>query len=290
MIRRNSVSGAGLMLVASLANAIDLQPGDLAPNPAGMSLVQFAYGELERNDLYSKGARISTAPRIESQIYQLRFIHYTALAAMPAVFYVQQPWGNMHASGLPGGQQKANGYADTTFLLGVWPYSNRETNTHLAIGAYYYAATGTYTHTQSVNLGENRDKTALQAGFQTRLFDRMDWMLAFDATHFGTNEAHGTSKMRLTQKPLYTLQTGVNYALSPKSEVGLSVFHTYGGETALNGAARHDPTRLNRFLLTGTYRLPEYRSVLNLNYGRDLDTLNGTLETKRLVLRLTRAL
>lgn len=290
MILKISLAGTCLALAANQALAIDLQPGDLLPQSAGASLIQFAYGELERSDFYSKGVRVSTAPRIDSQIYQLRFIHYIELANMPAVFYVQQPWGDMHASGLSGGPQKANGYSDTTFLFGVWPYSNRETNTHLAIGVYYFAPTGSYTNMQSVNLGENRGRTALQTGFQTRFFDRIDWMLAADTTHFGDNDAYGTSNMRLAQKPLYTVQTGINYLVSPVSEVGITLFHTYGGETALNGVSRNDQTRTNRFMLTGTYRLPTYRSILTLHYGRDLDTFNGTLESKRIVFRLTRAL
>lgn len=282
---------AATILVASvkIAHAIDLQPGDLVPMPSGTSLVQFAYGDLERNDLYSNGNKVSNAPKVATQLYQLRFIHYTSLVDIPIVFYVQQPWGNMQSSGLSGGAQNASGYSDTTLLLGTWPYANKETNTYLGMGAYYQAVTGSYNNRKSINLGENRDRAALQVGFQTRFFDRLDWMVAADVTRFGTNEAYGASNMSLTQNRLYTMQTGINYILSPESALGLTLFHTYGGETSLNGVSRHDETRLNRFMVTGTYRLPQYKSVVNLHYGRDLDTLNGTLETKRLIFRITKA-
>lgn len=289
----NSIRLSCASLLATLsgvsAHAIEIQLGDMIPRAPGVSFLQYTYGDLERHDQYKNGNRVSRAPHIQAQLSQLRYVRYTEVADMPVVLALQQPWGSIHATGITGGKLDTSGSADTILLAGIWPYSNKETNTHVVVAAYYSPPTGTYNNRQSLSLGENRHKAALQLGYQTRLFEKLDWMIAMDGTRYGANDEFGTTNAKLTQQQLYSVQTGFNYLFNNVSAIGLSLFHTYGGETAVNGVGRKDPTRTNRYLFSGTYRLPEYKSALNINFGRDLNTLNGTLETKRLSVRLTKS-
>jgi hypothetical protein len=278
------------LMLGTTAEAIDLQPGDTVPLADGTNVVQLSYVDLHKRDLYSNGNRISTVPSVATTLYQARFVHYFSVAGMPMIAGVQQPWGEMHSHGLPGGNQHVNGYADTVMLLGLWPYVNRDSGTYLAVGAYYYPKDGSYSRTQNVNLGENRSKSALQTAFQTRVAKGLDLTLAADVTRNGDNSAFGITSATMSQANLYTLQSALNYALTSRAAAGITLLQTYGGETSVNGSARHDRARTNRFVFTTTYALPEYRSVLTLNYGRDLDVENGLLESRRLIFRFTRAL
>jgi hypothetical protein len=279
-----------LMLAMSPAKAIDLQPGDTVPQADGTNLIQLSYVHMQRRDLYSNGNRVSTAPRIDTTLYQARFVHYFSIADVPMIAGMQQPWGEIHSQGLAGGKQNVNGYADTALLLGLWPYSNRDSGTHWAIGAYYYPKDGSYSKTQNVNLGENRHKVALQSAFQTRIAKGLDLTLAADVTRNGDNNEYGATSATLAQANLYTLQSALNYSVTQRATAGITLLQTYGGETAVNGISRHDPMRTNRFVFTSTYALPEYRSLLTLNYGRDLSVENGTQENRRLIFRFTRAI
>lgn len=278
-----------LGMFAGQVGAIDLLPGEVVPKPAGMQLVQLIYSDVERKGFYSNGSNTLPAAQVQSEVFQLRYAYAFEVGQHPAVAYVQQPWGQFSSSGLPGGSHAARGMADTIFLLALWPYVDREAGRYLAVAGYYFADNGQYDNRKNVNLGENRHKTALQIAYQARLARDLDWVLAGDVIRFGTNPAFGSTSATLTQATLWTAQTSLNYRLTPVKAVGLSLFRTMGGETSLNGTARNDGTRQNRWLLTGTYQMPTRKQALHLQYGRDFDTENGLLETRRVTLRFTQA-
>lgn len=283
------VSMVALSALPTVVAAIDLQPGEVEPQPAGTQMLQFVYGDVERKGAYSNGRLTNPAAKVQADLYQMRYVRYFELGDMPASVFVQQPWGTLHVEGLGATKQRLNGHGDTVFLLAAWPYVDRERKTYFAVGGYLFANNGSYDSRNSVNHGENRQRTALQAAYQTRVASELDWAIAVDVLGYGENSAYGTSNARLRQDYLYTLQSNLKYRLDSNMSIGMALFHTFGGETMLNGVSRNDAQRTDRYLLTGAYALPALRSVVQLQYGRDLAVQNGLRETHRMALRVSHA-
>lgn len=288
--QKKRVSILTLSVLPATAVAIDLQPGDLEPQAAGTQLLQFLYGDLERKGSYSNGRSSNAAAKTQTELYQLRYVRYFELGAMPASFYVQQPWGTIHVEGLGSPATQLGGHGDTAFLVAAWPHVDRERQTYVAMGAYYFSDNGSYDSRNPVNHGENRQRAALQVAYQARVAHELDWALAADVVAYGGNPAYGSSNGSLHQAQLYTVQSSLKYRLNPRVSLGLSLFHTFGGETSLNGTPRNDVQRTDRYLLTAAYALPALKSVAQVQYGRDLDVQTGLRETRRLLLRFTRSL
>lgn len=275
-----------LSLQAKNAFAIDLQPGEIrAPKP-DVNFVMTTYIESVRGDRYVHGNKVAGDPEINAAQLLVRLGHSFEIADHPALFYVQVPVGYVHPQGSLSKQEGDSGVGDTTFLLVAWPYANHETQTYFGVGAYLSVPTGSYDHKRLFNVGENRYRTALQAGYQAPLIgSSLHWMAAIDAVRSGDNTEFGRTNANLEQKVLYTEQVGVRYDLSSTYSLGATYFHTSGGETSINGVSRDDTTQLHRYQLSGIANFTFGR--VTLQYGADMKTDNGYIEDRRCVLRYT---
>ena len=92
--------------------------------------------------------------------------------------------------------------------------------------------TGDYDRHCSFNMGENRWRSALQAGFQTQITQQMSWMAALDGVFYQDNDASFSvsphQKNKLAQDNLYTLQTGLKYDFNCQYSVAATHFYTVG--------------------------------------------------------------
>ena len=267
-----------------LANAIDLQPGDLVAPKPDMVLSQFSYLQAKTGGFYQQGNLATTRPRVDSSQFIVRLGRSFEVSGYPAFFYAQTPMGYIHSDKSSIFNSDA-GIGDATFLLALWPYADRETSTYFALGAYLTIPTGNYDANQRINVGENRYKTALQAGYQTPLTTSLNWFAAFDTLWYGdNNNYYGHTKRQ--QAALYTAQTGLQYTIAYRYKLGLSYFYSYGGEDDVNGQNMGNTTNLQRYQLTATAAYDFGR--LTLQYGGDIRTENNYFEDQRLILRYTR--
>jgi hypothetical protein len=282
-----------LILLAQKAYAIDLQPGEArAPKP-NINLVQYSYILSERGDQYQNGEKQNTRTSIQSSSLVVRLGRSFEFGQMPAFFYIQTPMGNIQADGFPqlnGLKTDGDtGVGDTSFAFALWPYNHHETGTYFGVGAYLTIPTGDYDRRRSFNMGENRLRTALQAGFQTQITDKTSWMLALDGVFYQDNDesfsVNPQQKNTLAQDNLYTLQTNLKYDFNPQYSVAAAYFYTVGGRTEVNGIDQHNLTQLHRYQISaqGNYSFGR----LLLQYGSDLKAENGFFEDKRLILRYT---
>lgn len=285
MIAHHLVVALGLLLMTRLALAIDLQPGEMVARKAGTNIVQTAYFDLERDELYAQGERVPGDFRVDTQELQLRYVHYFAVEQTPAIFYVQLPVGERKPGGLLENAGGDSGAGDPVFLLGFWPYANHETRTYLIAGAYFSPPTGSYDNHNRYNMGENRYRGALQVAYQAPLYGPLEWMGALDTIWHGANDEFGINNARREQKSFNSGQLGLNYRLSDALSVAANYIHSWGAQTSIDGQAQDDRMSVDRYLLTGVWRFLEWKSQLMLQYGRDLETENGLRETKRLILR-----
>ena len=266
------------------ASAIDLQPGEIRAPLAGRSLVQFSTVYSQRSDYYVNSHKISGRPEYQALQYQLRLAHAFEIDEQPSIVYAQLPITNVQPQG--SSISGDSGVGDTTFAFAYWPYANRETQTYFGIAAYLIAPTGSYSDRRIFNVGENRYRGALQLGVQTPITDSLTWMAALDTVWSGKNNDCGLACLNhqtLEQKPLYTLQSGLSYAINPTFSLATAYFYSVGGETSWDGINKNNLTQLQRYQVSGIANFSFGRILLQ--YGGDLDTRNGYLEDSRWIVR-----
>ena len=278
--------------------AIDLQPNDIVAPLPGKSHVMVSYVNSESGTYYTNGSQSSRAflksPDISTQTAIMRLSTSYSLSDLPAISYIQLPYGSIKPSGsltlFPGNTAADTGIGDLTFATAIWPYSNRETRKYFGVAGYFTAPTGSYNSQRMANMGENRYKSDIQMGYQQPIIGNLDGMFAIDTMWFGGNSSCSTSCFRtapttLNQKPLTTTQLGPIYKINQTYTLGASYFYVAGGATTIGNAYQNNVVNTQRFLLSGLAYYPFGR--ISLQYGRDMEIKNGFVETRRLAVRFT---
>ena len=281
--------------------AIDLQPNDIVAPLPGKSHVMVSYVNSESGTYYKNGSPPSAAalaflksPDISTQTAIMRLSTSYTLSELPAISYVQLPYGSIKPSGsltlFPGNTAADTGIGDLTFATAIWPYSNRETRKYFGVAGYFTVPTGSYNSQRMANMSENRYKSDIQMGYQQPLIGNLDGMVAVDTMWFGGNSSCSTSCFRststtLNQKPLTTTQLGPIYKINQTYTLGASYFYVAGGATTIGNTYQNNVVNTQRFLLSGLAYYPFGR--ISLQYGRDMEIKNGFIETRRLAVRFT---
>ena len=275
----------------ALAWAIDLQPNDIVAPLPNKNYLTLSYLNAENSTLYRNGTASPGNPVIDTQLALLRGTRSYSIGALPAVSYLQLPYGTIKPGGSLANYSSDTGIGDLSFATAIWPYANRATRTYLGIAGYLISPTGSYSSQRAFNLGENRFRTDLQIGFQTPITKSVDGMIAVDTMWFGGNSQCAATcgldrNGSLTQKPLTTTQLGPIYRINEIFTVGASYFYVAGGAVSINNNYQNYVVNTQRFLLSGQAHTPIGR--FSLQYGRDMEIKNGYAQTRLLILRLAK--
>jgi len=272
--------------------AIDLQPNDIVAPLPDKTHVMLSYYDTENGTYYKNGSVVSSkpysSPVINTQNAILRVARSYTAGDLPAISYIQLPYGNVSGAGSLSNLPASTGTGDASLVTAIWPYANRETRTYFAIGGYLTFPTGSYASTQALNMGSNRYSSDLQMGFQTPIAEKLDGMLAVDTMWFGGNSQCGAAcgsitNLPLNQKPLTTTQIGPIYKINEIFTVGASYFYVAGGATSINNNYQNNVVNTQRFLLSGL----AYTDIgrFSLQYGRDMGIENGFIQTRVFAFR-----
>lgn len=276
------------------AFAIDLQPNDIVAPLPGKNHVMISYVNIENSTFYKNGSAVSTkpfgSPDIATQSAIARISTSYAVQDLPAISYIQIPYGTIKPEGSLASYAASTGIGDLTFATAIWPYSDREKKKYFGIAGYLTAPTGGYNSQQAFNVGENRYKSDIQMGYQQPIIESLDGMIAVDTMWFGGNgqcaaACFSASNTSLNQKPLTTTQLGPIYKINQTYTLGASYFYVAGGATTIGSAYQSNVINTQRFLLSALAHYPFGR--ISLQYGRDMEIKNGFIETRRLALRFT---
>ena len=286
------IRAAILLLILTrtvLSWAIDLQPNDIVAPLPNKNYVTVSYLNTENNTLYRNGSAALSSPIIDTQSAIFRGTRTYDLGNLPAVSFIQLPYGSIQPGGSLASQAGNTGVGDLTIATAIWPYHNRVTRTYLGLAGYLISPTGSYSSQRAFNVGENRFRTDLQMGFQTPITSNVDGMIAVDTMWFGGNSecaaACGlTTNGSLTQKPLTTTQLGPIYRINQILTVAASYFYVAGGATSINNNYQNNVANTQRFLLSGQAHTPIGR--ISLQYGRDTEIKNGFVQTRLLAVRV----
>lgn len=282
-----------LVLLSSKVTAIDLQPNDIVAPAPGRTAVTISYVNAQNNNLYVNNVPTGTSPNLESNLGLFRLGHTYTIGSLPAVSYVQTGGGTLSPDGSLSAFPASQGMTDTTIATAIWPYANHTTRTYFGVAAYLSLPTGEYSNTKAFNLGSNRYSQALQVGYQRPITQSIDAAFAFDTVWYGANSQCAAAcnlsatNLQLTQKPLYSTQIGPIYRINQTYTVAATYVYVTGGETAFNGVERNNTVVTQRYFVSGVAHTSIGRFMLQ--YGNDLATMNGFMESRRLVLRFTKA-
>ena len=274
------------------ALAIDLQPGDIVAPPPNVTVATLSYVNSQNNDLFQNGVNTGRDPKLESNSVFLRLTHTYTIGSLPAVSFVQTGTGGLSTDGSLAAFPGSRGMTDSSIVTAIWPYSNHATRTYLGLAAYLFLPTGEYSNAKAFNLGSNRYAQALQIGYQRPVTKNIDAAVAVDSTWFGANSACATAclsnqNLQLTQKPLYTAQAGPIYRINKTYTVGATYVYVAGGETAWNGVERNNTLVTQRYFLSGVAHTSVGR--FTVQYGNDITTMNGFMESNRFIVRYAKA-
>jgi hypothetical protein len=278
--------------------AIDLQPNDIVAPLPDKNHAMISYLNSDNSTFYKNGTVLRSTPAtkqfaspdIGSQSSILRLTRSYTVQDLPAVSYVQLPYGTIKPAGSLAIYPADTGIGDLSLATAIWPYHDREKRRYLGIAAYLTAPTGSYNSQRPFNMGENRYKTDLQMGYQQPIVGNLDEMIAVDTMWFGGNSQCAAACLSLantslTQKPLTTTQLGPIYKINQHYTVGASYFYVAGGATTIGNTYQNNVVNTQRFLLSALAYYPFGR--ISLQYGRDVEIKNGFVETRRLAIRYT---
>ncbi len=274
------------------ALAIDLQPGDIVAPPPNITAATLSYINSQNNNLFKNGVNTGADPKLESNAVYFRLTHTYTIGSLPAVTYLQTGTGTLSTDGSLAAFPGSKGMTDSGIVTAIWPYANHATRTYLGVAGYLYLPTGEYSNAKPFNLGSNRYAQALQVGYQRPVTKNIDAAVAVDSTWFGANSACATAclsnqNLQLTQKPLYTAQAGPIYKINQTYTVGATYVYVTGGETAWNGVERNNTLVTQRYYFSGVAHTRIGR--FTVQYGNDITTMNGFMESNRLAVRYAKA-
>jgi hypothetical protein len=272
--------------------AIDLQPGDIVAPPPNITVVTISYVNSQNNDLFRNSVNTGADPKLESNSVFFRLTHTYTIGSLPAVSFVQTGTGALSTDGSLAAFPGSRGMTDSSIVTAIWPYSNHATRTYLGLAAYLFLPTGEYSNAKAFNVGSNRYSQALQIGYQRPITNNIDAAVAVDSTWFGANSACAAAclsnqNLQLTQKPLYTAQAGPIYKINQTYTVGATYVYVTGGETAWNGVERNNTLVTQRYFVSGVAHTRVGR--FTVQYGNDIATMNGFMESNRFIVRYAKA-
>lgn len=280
------------MLISNHVLAIDLQPNDIVAPIPGRTAVTVSYVNSQNNNFYLNGLAINGTPNLETNVAMFRLGHTYSIGSLPAVSYVQTGAGTLSPGGSISAYPGSQGMTDTTIATAIWPYANQATRTYLGLAAYLLLPTGEYSSAKPLNLGSNRYSQALQIGYQQPVTKNIDGAVAFDTVWYGANSqcaasCLSTTNVQFTQKPLYTGQVGPIYRINSTYTIAATYVYSSGAETAFNGVERNNTTVTQRYFVSGVAHTSIGR--LMVQYGNDIATMNGFMESRRFIVRYTKA-
>ena len=275
-------------LVGGSAAALDLGPLDGIAPPAGVTGVSIELAERTvEGALELQGTALPT--RIERQSVNLRFGHGFEIGGMPAYGYGELPMVDFSVDSTATDLvdvEAGSGVGDLALALAVWPYADPEAGRFLGVAGYLIAPTGEYDADKTVgvnlNPGNNRFAGIIQAGFQQRLTDQLEWNIAADVMVFEDNDEFIGDRVEMTMtggapalvpqspatlevEPYISYQTSLAWRLHPAVTLATSYYIDRGAEFRIDGDDWSDSVNRERYGLWGLFTLgPGTR--LNVSY------------------------
>ncbi|AIO73013.1 transporter [Burkholderia multivorans] len=272
------------LMAAAPAHAIDVDAGDYTALPPGTNVGLLYYQHAERDKIYARGNRVADG-NLDSDVGILRYVHFMSIGGFTVDPQILLPFGSLRGTDNLSALGSGSGVADPILAASVWLVNDPQKKRYFGITPFIYIPVGSYDKNKALNLGENRWKFALQAGYITPLTDKITLDLIGDVTVFGNNNKFGPGEGTLKQDALVQTQAWLRYNITPTFDVRAGFSYAFGGKTKVNGVAQDDNTNTSKFSFGFAWFPAPTLQVLG-TYGRDISVRNGPMESNRFNLRV----
>jgi hypothetical protein len=279
-----SIALALCLQVPILCYALDVDPGDYTPLPDGTKLGLLYLQHAERNDLYVDNDKVSSKSKLDSDIAIFRAVSYQDFAGLLTNIQLLLPFGHLSAGGDIGALGSETGMGDPILANAIWLDQDPSTQRAFGLTQYLFLPLGDYSKNNDLNIGENRWKYVLQAGYTQGITDKIILDLVADVTFFGENDSYTSRDLTLKQDNQYQAQGYLRYMLSEKLSAHIGYSRSWGGETEVEGVSQKDEGNQQKVMLGGSYFITPKTQIL-ATFGRDVSVDNGFKEDSRLNLR-----
>lgn len=265
----------------------DFFPTDYVALPdGGMNVAVYAATQ-SLNGKWNNGVRTSPLGEIDTRLLAIRASRHFSVGdqgqytiAPVVVLSTADSRADTEHPVLIGKQ--ASGFGDLKLGVAFWPYVDRVNREYFLTAAFVSLPTGDYDKSQILNIGENRIKTILSAGWMKTLGERWVVDLASEVAFFGDNKSY-LSAYTLSQDTAYAVTGTARYKLTPSLHWYSSAQLNRGGATQFNGNVTGAPE--NTRLALGALLFTSDTTQLQLRYAQDVAISNGYRTTNEVVLR-----
>lgn len=277
-------------LFSAPAHALDNDADDYSAGalPEGTNLALLYYQYANRDKVRANGNTVSSGD-LRSDVGILRLVRFVKFGPYIADPQILLPFGRLEGSGALASLGSANGLGDAILTATIWLVNKPAEGTFFGVTPAVYVPIGRYDRNRALNLGENRWKYMLQAGYVTALGDpKLSMQLSGDVTAFGSNDDYGVASQTLKQRPLLELQAWLRYQATPDVDLRIGTAHFNGGRTEVDGVANNDRVRTTNMKFGVSWNFAPSWNIVAL-YGQDVTVKNGLQEANRFNLRLLKA-
>jgi hypothetical protein len=283
MLEKFAWSGRGLLPLAlftllgfissrNSALAVELEPGDYTPLPAGSNVL--AFYDIFANDTSYRGdggPTLKAGTNLREILGIVKYAHYLQVGGAPAALEIYQIFGTLDNARLGGADlNSSSGVGDTNLAAFIWPFV--EKNSYLGVGFYAALPTGAYNKQQPVNLGDNRFSFNPQILYQRNLTAKWSLELAGDAIFYSDNRDAGLGgALRLSQEATAQGQAFLNYSITPTLSLTAAYEGERGGTQKIDGLTNGASTNFDEFRLIGGWFLaPKIQILGEINHRFDV--------------------
>ncbi|MGN7712670.1 transporter [Agrobacterium radiobacter] len=272
--------------VVGEAHALDIQPYDVLPAPAGTAAWTTYINYGRSNTAYLDGNEVGGSLR--SLSVSERLTYYFDVLGHPALITGIIPYVDLRDGELGGVPlNDTNGIGDTTLAFTYWLYTDPKANRHLDLTAYLGVPTGKYDSGDALNPGSNRTSYALQLNGAYGLGPQ--WLLegSIDVSFYRDNTNSGGAGGILEQDPTYSAQLWLSYAATQKLSFSAGWGGSWGGEQKLNGVANgFDADRQQLRAAVSWWINPKLQVLGQIN--RDFEVKGGFEADTSFLLRISK--
>ena len=263
----------------SPAFAVDYQPFDWVPLPAGQDVLMGYYEFAEHNEFDNVLSETTKgATSLDTHIGVARYLHYGLLGDHPYIFDVILPFGALTNGRIAGKRlDGASGIGDPIASVGYWFINQPDQRRYLSAATFLTLPIGTYDSHKVLNLGGNRWQNNLQIDFTQGVSDRYTIDVSGDWTYYGDNSDAGSGHQTLSQNSTYSAYVWLSYDITSElhklepnagqATISVGYAGTFGGMQKLDGVPTGAKTDEQQIRLSySQFITPTWQGVLSVSH------------------------
>lgn len=271
-----------------LAAQNDVFPTDYVSNKPG-DIVSTLYLSESDSHAYYRHNRQLLSESAETSLQALRLGYTSELYGYTTTF----TFVGFHASNTFDGPileslypKTTSGYGDVRLGMTTWFLNDKENIHYFAITPMISIPVGTYDSSKPINIGENRYKGTLSAGYVNRFWHGENGELFLElspelALYGDNNNAQGRT---IKQDPSYALTGYLRYRPIPTIGLFTGYQINRGGETTINNVKQDDQPNNSKIMFGGAVFVLGTQIILR--HVHDTHIENGFKTDKQTTLRL----